>query len=951
MHPKYESASLRARTTLALLALVAAHVAVAAEPAAATNLVTQRIDAGQRAVLPGHRLAWANAANDRGVVPAGQTLTNLQILLKRSPERQRAFDAYLREQQDPASPNYRRWLTPGEIGERFGATAADIDAISDWLRSRGLAVDAVSNSRMRIRFSGSAATVAAAFDTQLHYYTAGTGTTRRMAPSSEPQIPQALAGAVESVLGLSPPRFVPQHRSRVLRSTPAGSVQPALTTCDSGVCSHYVTPGDFAKIYGVPGAQTADGSGQTIAILGRARVYNTDIQNFGARTKVTMKTPTVVIPPDGVDPGAAATTCSTTGTPSCSDPSDLVQEQSEVTLDVTRAGSVAPGAQIKLIVSGDKAGVDGLNYALDYAIDNDPPPANIVSISFSSCEAANSQSVANGLDQLFAQGAMEGISVFVASGDAGAADCAKYFAAPTAGLALSTNVICASGHVTCVGGTGFRDGTDGYWTGPNTPQSGYVSAAGYIPEGAWNEPQDDDGNPQVAASGGGISSYIARPSWQTGTGVGTSARRYVPDVSFVASQKHGYFGCMAASQGPCAPEADGSFRFLAWGGTSASAPSMAGVAALLNQNAGGAQGSLNPRLYALAAKAGSAVFHDVSVASSGVANCSVSTPSLCNNSLPGTGGLAGGLAGYVVGTGYDPVTGLGSIDVGRLLSQWSSVSDGINPDQHGITGPWADPSTSSQGLVIEVYPDYNGAGTGTLFGGWFTFDTTAAGGLRWYTVQGLVRNSASTSTATIYNSTGGRFDSSQAASTVAVGDAAIRFADCGHATLDYRFDDGRSGTFDLARVTQPITCGPDGDNGTPASNYLLSGAWADPGNSAQGLIVDVNPTQKSFFAAWYTFAASATPSGGATAQRWFTLQAAMTPGTRQLNNVPIYVSGGGVFGQQTNTTLEQVGHADLVFRDCAHATLTYAFRSGSGFPSSGTLDLTRVGPVPTGCSL
>lgn len=126
-----------------------------AEPAnaAATDLVTTKIDNAKRSTLPGHRLAWAQAANDRGAVPADVALTRLNLNLKRSPERQQAFDAYLREQRDPASPNYQRWLTPSQIGERFGATQADIDAVSDWLRSQGLAVEAVSNSRLRLQFS------------------------------------------------------------------------------------------------------------------------------------------------------------------------------------------------------------------------------------------------------------------------------------------------------------------------------------------------------------------------------------------------------------------------------------------------------------------------------------------------------------------------------------------------------------------------------------------------------------------------------------------------------------------------------------------------------------------------------------------------------------------------------------------------------------------------------
>lgn len=933
--------------TAATFALAAAPLLSALPAAAAeTNLVTHAIDNASRTALSGHRVGWAAAASDRGAVPAGLELSHLRLLLKRSPERQQAFNAYLREQRDPASPNYQRWLTPSEIGERFGATQSDIEAVSDWLRGQGLTVDSVANNRLRIQFSGTTAAVNAAFATELHYYEAASE--KRMAPADEPQIPAALAGAVEGVLGLSPARFHRQYQSGGVQRAQAGA-QPALTNCNGSDCAHYVTPGDFANIYNLPGSY--DGRGQTIAIVGRARVYDADIRNFGQRTNVTMKIPTVVVPPDGADPGPPATSCSTTGTPSCSNPSDLVKDQGEATLDVTRAGSVAPGADLKLVVSAKKDNIDGINYAIDYAIDHQPLVANIISISFGSCEGDNSRSVATGLDQLFAQAAMQGQSVFVSSGDAGPADCADYFKPPTAGLSRSTNVLCSSGYVTCVGGTSFGLGTDQYWSATNS--TGFVSASGYIPEGAWNEPYDPNGNLQVGGSGGGVSVYLPKPSWQTGPGVPGAAGRYVPDVSFASSIKNGYFDCMAASQGPCSIGSDGFFHFIISGGTSAAAPSMAGIAARLNQSRGGAQGNLNPTLYALGANAANGVFHDVTVQSSGVTNCSISTASLCNNTLASPTSLSGGLQGYLVGPGYDLATGLGSINATNLISQWNSAPTGVNLDQHGLTGSWADISTDSQGLLLEIYPDFYGAGQGMLFGGWFTFDAAGSGQPRWYTIQGPVGTSTPTATVPIYLTQGGRFDDAQATSTSTVGQVTVGFSDCGHGKLDYSFSDGsgRNGTLDLTRLTTPVTCAPTGNNGAAPSNYLLSGSWADSSNGGQGLILDINPIQNVFFAAWYTFSRDGQSGADPATQRWFTLQAAMAPGTGMVNDVPIYAVGNGLFDQASATTVSTVGHANVVFQDCSHATLTYAFLPSSGFPSSGTLNLTRVGPIPAGCTL
>lgn len=934
---------------LALCGLFGATLLHAAPDASVRNLITQRIDTSQRAALPGHRVAWAAPSNDRGKVAGSTLLSSLQLVLKRSPERQRAFDALLAEQQDPASTNYHRWLTPSEIGGRFGATQADIDAIANWLASQGLSVEAVSNSRMNIRFSGPAAAVNRAFATELHWY-ANAGGGKRMAPGGEPAIPAALSGAVEGVLGLSEMRFVPQFRGGQTLTASTDGARPALSNCTGAVCSYFVTPGDFAKIYGLGDAtaQGITGTGQSIAILGRARVSDADVQAFGDRLGITMKTPTVIIPPDGTDPGAAATSCSDSDTGdghgTCDKPSDLVQDQSEATLDVLRAASVAPGADIKLVVSGKVGTHDGLIYTLDYAIDHEPLIAPIISISFGSCEALNSQAVADGLDSYFAQAAMQGQSVFVASGDGGAADCATYFSTPTSGLSRSTNIFCSSSHVTCVGGTQFGIGTnnDDYWN-PTNARPGYVSAKGYIPEGAWNEPIDHNGGTTVAATGGGVSTYVAKPSWQAGPGVPGDAGRYVPDVSFGASVTYGYFGCMAASNASCVPATSGpnagKFQFLLWGGTSASAPSMAGIGAMLNQKNGGAQGNLNPMLYTLAKTHANGIFHDVTVQSSGIADCSADTASLCNNSVASPTSITGGLAGYVVGKGYDPVTGLGSLDVSRLLDAW-----GTSGNSFSLTGSWANPATDSQGFVIEVSPDLHGPSKGNLFGGWFTYSPTGA--QNWYTIQGRIGPS-NAATMSIYQTLGGRFDSAQATSIAAVGKVDITFTDCMHATLEYVFDDGRTGTVPLTRLVPDVTCAAPQ---TALGAYARAGAWADPSNSGQGLVIDLNPPTNTLFGAWYTFLPDATGASGTGGQHWFTLQSRLNGSTTNYDNIGIYDASGGVFDQPAPTQTVQVGSAKLHFTSCTAGRLEYHFTGGTHSGLSGTLDLSRLTPAPAGCT-
>ena len=637
------------------------------------DLVVQPVDAGRAVALPQNRAAWATAENDLGEVAGDLQLSRLTVVLKRSTQQQAAFEEFLRQQQDPASSNFHHWLTPIEVGEMFGASDHDIGAVSEWLQSQGLHVDAVANSRVRIDFSGSAAQVGAAFASRLHAY--AVKDEQRIAPVGTPQIPVALAPVVQSVFGLATANERPMHRPGTLQLSgdPTPTPGPAASNCSANVCTHFIWPADFAAIYDLNPVyqQGVNGSGQTIAIIGRARVYLPDIENFQGHAGLTTKDPVIVVAAGGVDPGPAL---STGGTPA------TASDQGEATLDVARATSVAPGAAIYLVVSGNSPSVSGLAAASVYVVDVNPMSAQIMSISFGLCEAHAGLAYVDFYDSLFSQAAAEGISVFVSSADSGAAGCDDSFVMPPANQFASPNAFCSSSYATCVGGTQFADTANpgAYWRTTNT--AGFESALGYIPEGAWNEPLDDKGNPEPAATGGGVSMFIPTPPWQTGPGVPGTFGRYTPDVSFSASAHDGYFSCFAAVGASCVADVSGHFMFTAESGTSATAPSMAGITALLNQKMGGAQGNLNPGLYAMASTPANTVFHDVTVSSSGVSGCDITIPSMCNNSVPGPLGSTGNFSGYLVGPGYDEATGLGSIDVADLLAQWkANVPSGTTP--------------------------------------------------------------------------------------------------------------------------------------------------------------------------------------------------------------------------------------------------------------------------------
>ncbi len=279
----------------------------------------------------------------------------------------------------------------------------------------------------------------------------------------------------------------------------------------------------------------------------------------------------------------------------------------------------------------------------------------------------------------------------------------------------------------------------------------------------------------------------------------------------------------------------------------------------------------------------------------------------------------------------------------------------VELDQRGLTGPWYEPSTAGQGFELEVYPDNLGPGRGILFAGWFTYDATVAGGRRWYALSGEVRRGESTATLDIYSLGGGNFDAppTRAAGTP-VGSATLSFASCEQGELRYRFDDGskRQGVIALTRLTPNVSCTPTGDSGVAPASVTFSGSWYQPTTSGQGLLFDFSPSIHYLFAAWYTYAANGSATGGPASQRWFTLQtSAFVDGRTTISDIPIYETGGGAFDQPIPTTTTAVGSAEVVLLSCQTMTLRYRFDSGEFAGRSGAIPLERVGPTPANCRM
>src|SRR5579863_2841495 len=118
---------MRIAPMIALLVLLAALINAPCAPAQAVLAprIVDKIDETQLLALKDNTLPVANSQNDRGQVRSDLPMTDLVLVLGRSPEQQAAFDAFVDGQYNPSSPNFHHWLSPAEVGEQFGPAASD----------------------------------------------------------------------------------------------------------------------------------------------------------------------------------------------------------------------------------------------------------------------------------------------------------------------------------------------------------------------------------------------------------------------------------------------------------------------------------------------------------------------------------------------------------------------------------------------------------------------------------------------------------------------------------------------------------------------------------------------------------------------------------------------------------------------------------------------------------
>jgi subtilase family serine protease len=494
------------------------------------------VDETQLTRLNGNTRPEANSRNDRGPVTPNLEMGDLFLLLRRSPEQQAAFDAFVSSLYEPSSANYHQWLTPDEVGKNFGPAQTDIDAASHWLQNHGFSIDEISKDHLTIRFSGSASQVESAFHTEIHnlHVTYKDGRVEdHVANMTDPQIPTALASAVVGVKALHNFRPRPMHRlGGMARRDPAtggwkrvtdvtsppettgsksglGTAKPffGINDPNNGYLIEDVVPYDLAAIYNISPLWTEgiDGTGQTIAIAGTSNINLSDIATFRSAFGLPPNVPTVKI--TNSDPGDCSNAAS-----SCD--GDLTEN----TLDVEWSGAVAKNASIILVTSSaPNATTDPLYLSEQYIVSN--KTANIMNVSYGQCELFEGTTGNATYNSLWESASSEGIAVFVSSGDSGSASCddgmdQSYGVPYAAEYGLSVNGLGSTPYNTAVGGTDLNwcpptastCEASPYWSTSNN-SSTLASALGYIPEVPWNNTCT---SPEGIAISQSFSSYLSQ---------------------------------------------------------------------------------------------------------------------------------------------------------------------------------------------------------------------------------------------------------------------------------------------------------------------------------------------------------------------------------------------------------------------------------------------------------
>ncbi|MCI4331685.1 MAG: PKD domain-containing protein [Thermoplasmata archaeon] len=533
-----------------------------------------------------------------GVVDLGPlpTATPLRIAVGLAPTDPSGLTAQEVLEYTPGTPQYRHFLGVTDLTARFGPSASEYASAAAYFRAFGLTVT-TSPDRLLLLVSGPSMSMGRAFHTNFEQYSRSTGS---FYSHSTPATLPGIAGWTGAV-GLGN-EYAPRPSAHPWAGAPQ---RVPLASCPG---AFGLTPCQVHTAYDENGllGSGINGTGITIGVVD---TYDS------AETQPTLASDFSTFASDYSLPSGKIRFVYPVPTSTDLNSSKSSQWGTEEGLDLEWARAAAPGDSIDMTLAPDASA--GLYASVDWLVAHQA--VNVLSLSWgepdvgiynprtmpcsSGCNASSDGSYTL-LHPVLQAAVVEGISVFSASGDCGAAE---------GTIGVSTGYPASDPSVTGVGGTDLSINASDGWTG-EVGWSG--NSTGNSTNGCVNQ----------GGSGGGYSPF-PRPWWQAANGLpSTPDVRAVPDISIIGGS------AVSVVLG-------GSVTAVA--GTSESTPIWAGIAAIADQyQGGGGLGSLNPSLYAVARSGSySLAFHDIT----------------------------SGNNGYSAGSGWDAVTGLGSPIVGALV--------------------------------------------------------------------------------------------------------------------------------------------------------------------------------------------------------------------------------------------------------------------------------------------
>ncbi|MBA3824976.1 MAG: peptidase S53 [Ktedonobacterales bacterium] len=553
----------------------------------------------QRVTISGHKVPGLNGASQAASGASALGTLNLSIGL--SLRNQDQLKNLILAQNTRGSGLYHQYLTPQQFTQRFGPTDATVSAVRSFLQSQGITVDSVASNHLLIDVHGSATQVEKAFAVNLGQFRYQGRTV--FAPTTEPSVPGTLAGTITAIAGLD--NVAVYHHHATLMQPQAGkpAQHPSL-----GPGGGY-TPSELRTAYDMNSLiSSANGAGQTVAIFELDGYKTTDVNTYLSNYGLGSANYSNVLV-DGATNTAGAGAI-------------------EVELDMEVVSAIAPGAAQKIYIGPNTTA--GVNDTYNRIVTDNV--AKVSSTSWGLCEASSGTSELQSLNNIFTQAAAQGQAIYSASGDSGAYDCNN--------TSLAVDSPSDDPNVVGVGGTNLQTGTGGTYTS----------------ESVWSCTTCTQRSAKGSGGGGGLSTFFAKPSYQTGPGVSNSfsnGKRQLPDVSADADPNSGYsIYCTVTASGCSATSG-----WTSVGGTSAAAPLWAGLSADVNQyliaQSKPTLGSASASLYALFNTAQTfSAYHDVT---------------------------SGNNLFYPATSGYDQASGIGTPDVWNIARDLAGASGGGSP--------------------------------------------------------------------------------------------------------------------------------------------------------------------------------------------------------------------------------------------------------------------------------